>query len=472
MVKSSVLRCCLKALPFLLILLYILAVVVPYIEHKEVSPEYRAAFEDRRFYGTGVGPERAAYIDNNKDALFCRMNLIGNAEEEIILSTFDFNGDSSGTDMVSALFCAAERGVQVRVLVDGASGFLDVKKDPVFKALAGHKNVELKIYNPIDLLQPWKLQARLHDKYLIVDRKVYLLGGRNTTDLFLGEQPSVKPNIDRELLVMRSGQDPEASLYQLVNYFESVWALPDSRLFQGRLGEEDRQREEESLRSRERAMRAAEPELFVSVDWRERTFETGRISLLTNPIQAENKEPWMWYSLNRLMSQGKQVIVYTPYIICGREMYHDLERLTSEGTEIQIITNDVASGANPWGCTDYLNQRRKIWDTGVQVYEYMGEHSCHTKAMVIDDRLSVVGSYNMDMRSTYQDTELMLVVDSPKLNRMIREEAEHDQTYSKTMGEDGEYQYGEKYVPKELSFGKKAFYLVLRVLTIPLRRFL
>ena len=100
MVKSSVLRCCLKALPFLLILLYILAVVVPYIEHKEVSPEYRAAFEDRRFYGTGVGPERAAYIDNNKDALFCRMNLIGNAEEEIILSTFDFNGDSSGTDMV------------------------------------------------------------------------------------------------------------------------------------------------------------------------------------------------------------------------------------------------------------------------------------------------------------------------------------------------------------------------------------
>lgn len=55
----------------------------------------------------------------------------------------------------------------------------------------------------------------------------------------------------------------------------------------------------------------------------------------------------MWYSLNRLMSQGKQVIVYTPYIICGREMYHDLERLTSGGTEIQIITNDVASGANP-----------------------------------------------------------------------------------------------------------------------------
>lgn len=138
MVKSSVLRCCLKALPFLLILLYILAVVVPYIEHNGgFNQSHRAAFEDRRFYGTGVGPERAAYIDNNKDALFCRMNLIGNAKERSSSRPSISMGTAAGTDMVSALFCAAERGVQVRVLVDGASGFLDVKKDPVFKALAG-----------------------------------------------------------------------------------------------------------------------------------------------------------------------------------------------------------------------------------------------------------------------------------------------------------------------------------------------
>lgn len=102
----------------------------------------------------------------------------------------------------------------------------------------------------------------------------------------------------------------------------------------------------------------------------------------------------------------------------------------------------------------------------------MGGHSCHTKAVLIDDRMSIVGSYNLDMRSTYQDTELMLAIDSPKLNSMIREEAERDKTYSKTIGENGEYIQGENYQPKELSFGKKVFYAVLRVLTIPLRRFL
>ena len=93
-------------------------------------------------------------------------------------------------------------------------------------------------------------------------------------------------------------------------------------------------------------------------------------------------------------------------------------------------------------------------------------------SVLIDDRMSIVGSYNMDMRSTYQDTELMLAVDCPELNSIIKDEMKRDKTYSKTMGSDGEYDYGENYHSKDLSFGKQVFYAVLRVITIPLRRFL
>ena len=454
-----------------LLLLYILLLTLPYVAHKKVPQEILDRIRSAKYYSELPGAERAAYIDDNTDALLYRLNLIDQAEKEIIFSTFDFNVDEAGKDIMASLLSAAERGVRIRMLVDGFSGMLDVNSSPWFEAMASHENIELKIYNPIHFYAPWKMQARLHDKYLIIDDQMYLLGGRNTFNLFLGDYTPVK-NIDRELFIYETAGDPEASIHQLKQYFQSVWELPDAKLYTKKGDREKSQECIQWLTAHADALKSSYPSAYEPWDYETLTMETNRITLLHNPINASNKEPWMWYSLNRLMSQGKQVIVYTPYIICGREMYHDLERLTSGGTEIQIITNDVASGANPWGCTDYLNQRRKIWDTGVQVYEYMGEHSCHTKAMVIDDRLSVVGSYNMDMRSTYQDTELMLVVDSPKLNRMIREEAERDQTYSKTMGEDGEYQYGEKYVPKELSFGKKAFYLVLRVLTIPLRRFL
>lgn len=207
-------------------------------------------------------------------------------------------------------------------------------------------------------------------------------------------------------------------------------------------------------------------------DFRKLTFETNKISLLCNPLEAENKEPWMWYSIHQLMLQGKETLIYTPYIICGKEMYRDLTELKENNIPLEIITNDVASGANPWGCTDYLNQKKKIWKTGAKVYEFMGGHSCHTKAVLIDDRMSIVGSYNLDMRSTYQDTELMLAIDSEKLNSMIRKEAETDKTYSKTIGSGGNYIQGENYVPKKLSTGKKIFYGVLRVLTVPLRKFL
>ena len=85
--------------------------------------------------------------------------------------------------------------------------------------------------------------------------------------------------------------------------------------------------------------------------------------------------------------------------------------------------------------------------------------------------MSIVGSYNLDMRSTYQDTELMLAVDCLQLNARIRQEADRDKTYSKVM-ENGSYSYGENYVSREMSLPKKIFYGILRVVIIPFRRFL
>ena len=49
----------------------------------------------------------------------------------------------------------------------------------------------------------------------------------------------------------------------------------------------------------------------------------------------------------------------------------------------------------------------------------MGTQSSHTKTLVIDDRLSVVGSYNLDMRSTYVDTEVMFVIHGEEFNAVL-----------------------------------------------------
>lgn len=455
----------------LALLIYLSALVIPYVPHKEVSEIFRKHFENRAFYSDTPGTERVAHIPDNTDALRFRLRMIEDAQNEIVLSTFDFNADRSGKEMMSALLHAADRGVSVRVIVDGANGFLDLRKNPWFQAFVNHENVAIRIYNPIHFGKPWKLQARLHDKYLIIDKSMYLLGGRNTTNLFLGDYSSAQ-NIDWELFVYEDTYTKDSSLEQLFTYFENIWALPDNQEYTcPKLTEEVAECLQE-LTDLYPKLKESYPQSYEPWDWKSLTMETNRISLLCNPNMPANKEPWMWYSLNQLMKQGKDIKVYTPYIICGKEMYQDLTALTEQGISIEMLTNDVASGANPWGCTDYLNHKKKIHKTGIKVYEFMGAHSSHTKAVFIDDRMSIVGSYNFDMRSTYQDTELMLAVDSKELNALLQKEFERDKTYSKTMAEDGNYQLGENYVPKEMSFGKKLFYGVLRIVVMPIRRFL
>lgn len=434
----------LKRILLFLFLLYLAALIVPYIPHKKVSDSFRKSFSENTFYSNSTGTERAAYIDDNEEALAYRLRMIEEAQEEIILSTFDFNADHGGKDILAALQNAADRGVSVRVIVDGISGFLDLRGNPWFQAAASHENIEIRIYNPVNLLMPWNIQARLHDKYLI---------------------------IDRELFIYETQDDPDSSLYQLLDYFEQVWQLEESKDY---ICSNLTDKVNDCILELEKQydkLTEQYPEMLEEWDWESLTMETNKVSLLSNPVQAENKEPWMWYSLHQMMQEGSEVTIYTSYIICGPEMYDDLSSLTQKGIPVEIITNDVASGANPWGCTDYLNQKENVWETGVKVYEFMGAHSCHTKAVLIGDRMSIIGSYNLDMRSTYQDTELMLAVDSPELNALVREEAERDKTYSKVM-ENGSYFYGENYEPKEISWPKKIFYAVLRVVIVPFRRFL
>lgn len=171
---------------FILILIYIALLTVPYLRHKKVSENFQNDFSQREFYSSQAGSERIAYINDNTDALLYRLQIIQQAEQEIILSTFDFNADKGGKDVMAALMSAADRGVKVRVIIDGFSGFLDVKGKGTqwFQALASHENISLRIYNPLTPLKPWKMQARLHDKYLIIDHQMFLLGGRNTTNIF------------------------------------------------------------------------------------------------------------------------------------------------------------------------------------------------------------------------------------------------------------------------------------------------
>lgn len=191
-----------------------------------------------------------------------------------------------------------------------------------------------------------------------------------------------------------------------------------------------------------------------------------------NPAQAADKEPVVFEQIFREVKQGQDVLIQTPYIICDRRMYRGLREAADGGTGIGIITNAVESGANPWGCTDYLNQKGKILGTGVSVYECLAGQSLHTKTVLVDQDVSFIGSYNLDIRSTYLDTEMMLRVESRELNRAIRADAEQYQEKSKLCTPDGQEKENSGYQKVRLSLLKKGIYQVLRVVILPIRHLL
>lgn len=451
---------------FILFLLFIIvSCTVPPAFHREARKESLSEYRSQGFAG-----ERVLCVDDNMDALLWRLRIIEQAKEEIILSTFDFADDKSGRTVMSALYAAAERGVRVRILVDGLNGEMKLVGNECFETLCAHSLVEAKIYNKINLLAPWTVNYRMHDKYLIADKEVYILGGRNTRDLFLGEHPDVY-NVDRDILVYRDGGGEDSSVYALVGYFERVWSETCNYGIAGDIKPSLIDSGKEKLSKKYAEAKELYPDAFSFDAWSESTYAADSVSLLFGETHNGNKAPLVWESICEAAKGGSEILIQTPYVVCSDEMYGDLAELCRE-SRVAIITNAVESGANPWGCTDYMNQKKNILKTGSEVYEYMGEQSLHAKTVLIDDSISIVGSYNLDMRSTYLDTEVMLVIKCKELNAELREKLTDCMDSSKRVLPDGTEIPGVEYRERAIEFPKSLWYLVLRIAMIPLRHLL
>jgi len=332
-----------------------------------------------------------------------------------------------------------------------------------------HENVEAGVYNLPNLKNIWRGNYRMHDKYLIVDDKMYLLGGRNTNDIFLGSYPGGK-NVDREILVYQGGTEEGESLQDLQEYFEEIWNSPYVEKAKTKkpknIGEQ-----QTFLKKRYQELCTGQDKLIGYDNWLEDTYAVNKITLLHNGIQAGKHEPVMLGYLEHIMADSKDVMLQTPYVICDEQMYEVLEN-TAQSAKVRIILNAVEQGTNPWGCSDYLNHKNDILDCGVTVYELMNEPAVHTKTIAVDDQISVIGSYNYDIRSTYLDTELMLVIDSRELNAHIRSMNQDYMGKSREVFPDGTETAGKFYEEKELSWIKQMTYGLLRVLTCPIRHLL
>ena len=405
-------------------------------------------------------------IDDNGEAMLRRLQVIDSAEKELVFSTYDLADDDAGRDVMAALLSAAQRGVHIRILVDGLCGFTSgICSSSSFQALLSEQNVEAKIYNPIHLLTPFDENYRMHDKYLAADQKVYILGGRNTRNKSIGSYPG-KQDADRDALVYCEGTD--SSVSQLLTYFEAVWGRKESKpVTVKKVSDETKQ----ALLNRYEKLKKSSSEPISSADFRSFMIPVKNVNLYVNPVAAENKAPQLWTDLLYLMGQGKDIEIQTPYIIFSHLMHQQFSGL-AEGRNIRIITNAPETGANPMGCAELLNRKKHLLKTGFELYEYAADRSAHVKTVVIDDTYSLVGSFNFDMRSAYLDTETMLLIDSEEINRQLRETNMKYMRSSRCSSQMALNIPGEHFLTPEMGKIQKGFYAVLRALIEPFRQLL
>ena len=460
---------------FRAILLLILALVLfqvvggyaPFARLPELSPENAAAIEARadEMQADADSPDRATILEKRGQALNERLRLIHQARSEIVITTYDTRDSESARDILCAALERADAGVRVRMLIDGVTGLATVKRSDLFKAFNAHENVEIRFYNPPSFFTPWRHMGRMHDKYVIVDDLGFILGGRNMFDHFLGEyaSPSGTYSNDREALVYNAAHGTKAggasSLHQVRDYFEAIWAASEAP---GRWDIEEAKRDVvlDGLRARCTALTESMPGLFAPADYEAMTLPTKGVWLVSNPINADAKQPVVFATLCALMERaGEDVILHSPYAVLNDYMRESLAAI-AEKVPVTLMINAVENGANVVASGDYLYHRGEVIGTGMQVLEYAGGDSYHGKSLAIDDCLSVIGSFNLDMRSAYVNTELMLVIRGEEVNALLKShmEALHADSRRVIDGQTSEVPEGLE-IPK-LTFGRK---LVMRV---------
>lgn len=423
---------------FYLIYIIIFGIVIFKLKHPQVSSTFKEQNKVERFYGNEASQDRVILLEEKMFSGLARVNLMENAQESIEVAYYAIKKGYITDLLFGMILDAANRGVKVRILLDGIfHGFRFSLKDVQY-ALIHHPNIEIKFYEPLNLLMPWTWNNRLHDKLLIIDNKYAVIGGRNIGDRYFIQEGQKSATNDRDVLIINT--DPKTKegsvLNQMEGYFNQVWDHPITKVPSVKLSTRQQKKAKEAsqqLKQKLENLRKTDEKIFNNFyDWVNMSLPTKKITFIHNPIQRFNKEPWVWYDLTNLMKNSKTcLVIQSPYVIPTKPMLPYLKMLQVPPEKITILTNSLASSANVVAYSGHIKHINGMVKKGMNIWEYQGEDSIHAKTFIFDDRLSAVGAFNVDSRSTFLNTESMVVIDSVEFTEKL--EKEMNQYFSKSL---------------------------------------
>jgi putative cardiolipin synthase len=286
----------------------------------------------------------------------------------------------------------------------------------------------------------------MHNKIFLVDGVAAILGGRNIGDEYFGRNASFNFQ-DMDAIAIGEVAADTGEAFDL--FWNAELAIPVSALTQRtyHITEEQTVR---LIAARERVRPAVERDQAASAtraDWLA-IFANGLLwteaeILVDRPDRCDDHPDSAFMAfVNDAHAQPREsAVIQTAYLIPNGPTLANLERLTSAGVTLRILTNSAKSNNHGSVHAYYAGYRKALLTTGIDLYEVQGKGSLatyldrvgedahaglHTKAMVIDNDVAVIGSYNMDPRSRVWNSEIALIVRDPDFAREVLQEMERD----------------------------------------------
>ena len=412
---------------------------------------------------SGEGPQSGVkLIARNDAALEWRLALIDSAEVSIEIQSFIWNRDFAGKLVFERLLAAADRGVQVRILIDDI--FLTYP-GRFIAALSSHENLEIRIFNPIPARRTTagkalgfaanfrQMNRRMHNKLFIADGQVAIVGGRNIGNGYFGLSRDYN---FRDLDVLTVGPELGVMRDSFDAYWNSRYAVPGGRLHGpgddaggdagaygngGRDGDLSRARE----RLRDRVSGTPKKDAVVLLSMQPETlFAYGLTQMVPARVTHIHDHPYnrsdrsVSGALNEFFLRGHEtLLLVTPYLVPDDEFLEVLALLHERGTEVQALVPSMASNNHTIVHSQYRKSRAELLERGVVLYEYKHQPggtargyvdwqsfqarfvSLHMKAVLAAGSGAFVGSFNLDPRALRINTENALIVESKQFAEQL-----------------------------------------------------
>ena len=336
-------------------------------------------------------------LENGEQLYPQMLDAIDSAKKRVLLASYIFDNNATGHLFVDALDRAQQRGVEVKVIIDGLGEFMSLPR--IGRRLRKRK-IEFVRFNPVTLLPPaLNINLRSHRKLLIVDGLYAFTGGQNIGDRHLAQRTD-NPHRVLDIHFRLSGK--------IVDELE--WAFWKDWHY--------------CKRSREvPPFLGSNENLTVAPVW-------SRL-VLDGPNKDLDK-------LNNLImgvisSAKTRVCIMTPYFLPTSDLTGAMIAAHLRGVQVRILLsghNNIALAH--WASQNILLQ---ILEQDIEIY-YQPPPFIHSKLLLVDDNYSLIGSANIDPRSLRLNYEMGVELFSNKVNQQLSDYFETKRATSRRVSRD------------------------------------